>query len=588
MPSQTSSLFLIAGLLVLAVLETEAAAGFPAGCRRACSSAKAACTAEVAARQQQATQSCGRDRVCRRSVRAAFRRPRHQCAQLGKACPALTCPAPASPLDFALTLDGGRAVRATIGRPGGTLAATAADGTRVTLTIPPDALPEEVEISMTPIAAIEDLSERFRLGGGVQLEPEGLRLFQLATLTVEPAISIPVPREVSLGWHAEGEHVYRTPLLPSAASPTFFLDHFSGYAALTYVGDGIWIPDEDIPRSPITEDQLKQMMEDILRQERKRVMDGQEPDPKLFEKLEEGLATYYWLFLKDSLEAGMQNCSIGREVLPKAFGWARQVRLIGAENLAPEAEFVEWEASTAIIDTCWRELVEPCVDWADTEKIQRTFSLMRQATLLGTNYDIFSRPHCVPRAGWRGTIQIVKESAFHEEGTEYGGSYRLDVTRRFAVNLTVRPEDLLSGPGVEGFWLFSLPTDVNHMTRWEKWFDTSTYCPIHRHELVVNEGVGSVRSRLRIYQSLSGALDMDLSADEDLEVREQQTLTVTGCNSRSEYSEKIIPRTPFPALAASLSSDTSTRHYVGSVTIGPVWNVTTITFDLERVDGDTE
>src|SRR5438874_13015956 len=61
------------------------------------------------------------------------------------------------PLAITPALDTGRAVSASMAEEGGTLSVTAANGTTFKLTIPPDALVSEEDITMTPVAAIPDL-----------------------------------------------------------------------------------------------------------------------------------------------------------------------------------------------------------------------------------------------------------------------------------------------------------------------------------------------------------------------------------------------------------------------------------------------
>ena len=71
---------------------------------------------------------------------------------------------------------------------GGQITATAADGTRFTLVVPPQALLSEVEIKMTPVAQVGLFPLSGDLVAAVQLEPEGLLLWEPASLTIEPAV----------------------------------------------------------------------------------------------------------------------------------------------------------------------------------------------------------------------------------------------------------------------------------------------------------------------------------------------------------------------------------------------------------------
>ena len=92
----------------------------------------------------------------------------------------------ANPVNLTVTLDGSRAATADIPVTGGTLSVTDAKGNKFTLTIPDKALASPETIRMTPVASAGGIPLSGNLVGAVQLEPEGLVLFQLATLTMEP------------------------------------------------------------------------------------------------------------------------------------------------------------------------------------------------------------------------------------------------------------------------------------------------------------------------------------------------------------------------------------------------------------------
>lgn len=93
-------------------------------------------------------------------------------------------PGPANPLDLEASGDEAKRVVARIGPAGGVLRATGADGASYELTIPAKALREEIEIAMTPIAAVKGLPEELAEGQGVILEPDGLILDEIGLLRV--------------------------------------------------------------------------------------------------------------------------------------------------------------------------------------------------------------------------------------------------------------------------------------------------------------------------------------------------------------------------------------------------------------------
>jgi len=128
-------------------------------------------------------------------------------------------------------------VATTLGRDGGNISATGADGTLYTLTLPEGALAFETEIAITPVAAIADLPVG-TLAGAAQFEPEGLPLFGVATLTIEPPGGVAVPDgqvlagfdythagdDFGLGLVSEDGSSISVPVLHFSGAGSFFAD----------------------------------------------------------------------------------------------------------------------------------------------------------------------------------------------------------------------------------------------------------------------------------------------------------------------------------------------------------------------------
>jgi predicted small lipoprotein YifL len=136
-----------------------------------------------------------------------------------------------SPPPAALQLDSPKGVTQTVGAAGGSLTATATDGTRYTLTVPAQALRQDVAITLTPIAALGDLPPGVSLAGGAQLGPEGQTFDVPITLTVELATS-PASAPVPFAYAGDLQQRHLYPAAVAGRTITFDLAHFSGYAAL--------------------------------------------------------------------------------------------------------------------------------------------------------------------------------------------------------------------------------------------------------------------------------------------------------------------------------------------------------------------
>ena len=125
--------------------------------------------------------------------------------------------------------DTSRAVTETVPIGGGSLAATGADGSRFTLTIPAGALLSEESVTLTPASAIGGLPLSGGLAAAVHIEPEGLLLNRSATLTIEPALAVPRNQAVTFSYQGAGAEFFLQPPIPVAGAIQLPVMHFSGY-----------------------------------------------------------------------------------------------------------------------------------------------------------------------------------------------------------------------------------------------------------------------------------------------------------------------------------------------------------------------
>ena len=133
------------------------------------------------------------------------------------------------PIDLTVTLDPGAAVSAVIPVDGGDIEATGADGTVYHLSIPDDALVEATEIQMTPVASLDGLPTGGTVNYAVQLAPDGLQLFDFATLTITPSAELPIEEQLPFGYDGDGKGLFiATPVVDEPAIQ-LLIQHFSGY-----------------------------------------------------------------------------------------------------------------------------------------------------------------------------------------------------------------------------------------------------------------------------------------------------------------------------------------------------------------------
>ncbi len=133
---------------------------------------------------------------------------------------------PANPAMVSSTLEDTRSASASIGRAGGAISATGADGTQFTFTVPPNALPEDTLITMTPIAGTTGAP--WSVARGVRFAPAGLQFYRYATLQIEAPAGreVPIDEQVMMGAEA-GELFIATP--ERSATPRIKVLHFTDY-----------------------------------------------------------------------------------------------------------------------------------------------------------------------------------------------------------------------------------------------------------------------------------------------------------------------------------------------------------------------
>ena len=130
-----------------------------------------------------------------------------------------------NPLNISFEANDDLGVTVVVTPEGGTVVATDADGTIYTLTIPPDALLADEEISVTPLSTIEG-APFTGAPRGVVLEPEGLVLVKRATLSVEVPGQDPA-QLMAAATLADGEDFYLALSESAGSSLTMAISHFS-------------------------------------------------------------------------------------------------------------------------------------------------------------------------------------------------------------------------------------------------------------------------------------------------------------------------------------------------------------------------
>ena len=282
------------------------------------------------------------------------------------------------PIDLTVTLDPGAAVSAVIPVDGGDIEATGADGTVYHLSIPDDALVEETEIQMTPVASLDGLPTGGTVSYAVQLAPDGLQLFDFATLTITPSAELPIEEQLPFGYDGDGKGLFiATPVVDEPAIQ-LLIQHFSGYG----VSKGL-LADIEPERERLggsEERRLQSQVAEALGRERQRQLLGGEEDLDIAELFGSAFAEYERTVVEPRVRAAGESCAKGRLALETVLGLERQKQLIGMSD----GSGFPTDLMSTVARVCVQEEYELCRDDHIVHRmIPVTLGFERQRQLLG-------------------------------------------------------------------------------------------------------------------------------------------------------------------------------------------------------------
>lgn len=308
-----------------------------------------------------------------------------------------------NPVHMEVNLDEQHSSSAVISPDGGTLSTEGADGTKFTLTFPKDALSNDETITLTPITTVNGLPFSGGLVGGVQMAPEGLRLFQPVMLTIESPKTVAATgfETVAFAYHQNGEGLYLNPSEAKGNILTLEIWHFSGAAAAQGTPAEIQTQQQRVPSN--AEDAFTQRMRDILGRERQAQLLGQPTDPDLERTIGEFLREGYDRFIAPQLPIALQDCEAAGPILSKALSWLRQVQLLGYDGQFQAESAKIMETMSQAIVNCYNKEYDKCV--IDKNIAHRTtmLGMYRQASLLGIEGQLdFSKiEKCPPATSYK-------------------------------------------------------------------------------------------------------------------------------------------------------------------------------------------
>jgi hypothetical protein len=109
---------------------------------------------------------------------------------------------------------------------GGTVTASAGDGSQFSLIVPAGAVVVDTIITLTPLADVHGIGQD-GTQAAVRLEPDGLIFQKLSRLTITPAHPIPPAHQLLFLSKSDGTDAVRAPVDPRSKDMTLLLSHFS-------------------------------------------------------------------------------------------------------------------------------------------------------------------------------------------------------------------------------------------------------------------------------------------------------------------------------------------------------------------------
>jgi hypothetical protein len=245
---------------------------------------------------------------------------------------AVDCDAPsifqvqANPLHVTPQLDIKHSVSVLISAAnGGTVSATGADGAVFTLQIPAAVLRSDEVITMTPIAAISDIPLSNGFVSGVTLEPQGLRLFAPATLTIQAPGNVPVASQWGFSFDGAGDDFHAYPMLLQQA-PAMQIAHFTGfgYGAAPSLGATL-----EATVALLAEHRLEQKAAELVNAERQIEVFGGQPDPQFMSNMSALYQHFYTDVVQPLLDAATKDDTFLETAVDLAAAWVNQVQVLG-------------------------------------------------------------------------------------------------------------------------------------------------------------------------------------------------------------------------------------------------------------------
>ena len=279
---------------------------------------------------------------------------------------------------------------------GGTITATAGDGTTFELVVPADAVPGDVEITLTPLSDVGGIDADS--AHAVLLEPDGLEFNELARLTITPVEPIPLENQLMFEAAGDGQNPQLALIDPTSEAIVILIEHFSvaGIATASEAQAARFLEGS----AANAEARLGSQVRARIGQERYRQLTGEEPTGAIERQALNAVAAEYQREVLDKRRAAAgQSCRALQTYVDSVGSWERQWQLTGMtdeEEAASQARITEAiQYAQSRKDNCEKEAIAACQEAGDHkilvafwQWIKDPVDTARAKTLCGQDYRI--------------------------------------------------------------------------------------------------------------------------------------------------------------------------------------------------------
>ena len=282
---------------------------------------------------------------------------------------------------------------------GGTVTATATDGTRFTLEVPPGAVDRTMTVTVTPLTDTGGITDATRTMG-VALGPDGSQFAVPLRLTIEPSTPVAVGQQLLFTSAGDGARLQPAVVDPAVPEAVALLSHFStaGLAELPAEADAALLHDQ----ATSTANDLAARLAAVSQVARQAQLEG---DASTGLDLA-GFLEEYRTGVVDPLLAGAgSSCSAAKEAIDAVTQYDRQRQLLGIDSAPtlPLDQLISLDQGA-----CEKEAIEKCQEAEDPGiLVDLWLSQDRQRELIGQDalHDLSTieqdaRNMCSPASGF--------------------------------------------------------------------------------------------------------------------------------------------------------------------------------------------